>query len=136
MKDGKERWRWEHQVPGRISHPGSRTVPTVTDEAVYGSSGFGHVYCIDRKTGKKQWVVDVAKTFDSQPPRFGYAVHPLIHGGHCIIAPTGDSVGLAALDKKTGKTMWTTERIGDSHSSPIIVKLLGREILVMPGSSR
>jgi len=69
-------------------------------------------------------------------PRFGYSVHPVIYGDTCIIAPSGKSVGLAALDKKTGKTLWRTKTIGGSHSSPILVKLLDREMLVMPGSSR
>ena len=89
LADGKERWRWEHEVPGRISHPGSRVVPTVTADAVYASSGFGHVYCIDRKTHQERWVVDVMKTFGAEAPRFGYSVHPVIHGDLCIIAPSG-----------------------------------------------
>lgn len=133
LADGKERWKWERKVPGRISHPGSRVVPTVTADAVYASSGFGHVYCIDRKTHKERWVVDVMKTFEAEAPRFGYSVHPVIHGDLCIIAPSGDTVGLAALDRKTGKTVWKTGTIGGTHSSPVLVNLLDREILMMPG---
>lgn len=136
LSDGKERWFWEREVAGRISHPGSRGVPTAEKDAVYASSGFGHVYCVDRKSHKERWVIDVAKVFDASPPRFGYSIHPVIHGDKCIIAPTGDSVGLAALNKKTGETLWTTGPVGDSHSSPLLVKLLGKEMVVMPGSSR
>ncbi|MGK0186593.1 MAG: outer membrane protein assembly factor BamB [Verrucomicrobiales bacterium] len=135
LQDGKTRWKWEYECSGRINHPGSRGVPTVTKDTVHASSGFGHVYCIDRSTHKERWVVDVVKAFGSNPPRFGYSVHPLIHGDHCIIAPTGDSVGLAALDKKTGKTVWKSESIGGSHSSPMLVKILGQELVVMPGTS-
>ncbi|MFT4640191.1 MAG: outer membrane protein assembly factor BamB [Verrucomicrobiales bacterium] len=134
LLDGKERWKWEYACSGRINHPGSRGVPTVTKDTVYASSGFGHVYCIDRSTHKERWVVDVVKTFEADPPRFGYSIHPLIHGDHCLIAPTGDSVGLAALDKKTGKTVWKSESIGGSHSSPVLAKILGQELVVMPGT--
>jgi outer membrane protein assembly factor BamB len=134
LEDGKELWRWEHEVPGRIPHPGSRVVPTVTEDAVYTSSGFGHVYCIDRKTHKARWILDVAETFSVQPPRFGYSIHPVIINDFCIIAPTSDKVGVAALDKATGKPLWTTEPVGESHSSPILVKILGQDMLVMPGS--
>ena len=133
LADGKERWKWEYEVPGRISHPGSRVVPTVAEDAVYASSGFGQVYCIDRKTHQERWVVDVAKVFEARPPRFGYSVHPILHGDRCLIAPSGESVGLAALDRKTGEIVWRSQTIGDSHSSPVLVKLLGREMLVMPG---
>lgn len=134
LLDGTERWSWEFEAAGRINHPGSRGVPTVTKDAVYASSGYGHVYCIDRSTHEERWVVDVVKTFGSDVPRFGYSIHPIIHGDHCIVAPT-DSVGLAALDKKTGKTVWKSESIGGSHSSPALSKLLGQEIVVMPGTS-
>lgn len=134
LDDGKVRWQWEHKVPGRISHPGSRGVPTVTADVVYATSGFGHVYCIDRKTHEPRWIVDVIKTFNVQPPRFGYSIHPVIIGDRCIIAPTGDEVGIAALDTKNGEVVWKSKSVGESHSSPILVKLLGREMLVMPGS--
>jgi len=134
LADGKVRWKWEHEVAGRISHPGSRGVPTVEANAVYVTSGFGHVYCVDRKTHQARWVVDVMKTFGAEAPRFGYSIHPVVHGGMCIVAPTGDSAGLAALDKKTGKTIWKSAPVGDSHSSPLLVQLLDREMIVMPGS--
>lgn len=134
LEDGKARWTWEYECPGRINHPGSRVVPTVTDDAVYTSSGFGHVYCIDRRTHKERWVVDVVQRFGAEPPRFGYSVHPVLHGDYCIIAPTGDSAGLAALDRNTGRTVWKSESIGGSHSSPVLVSLLGRKVVVMPGT--
>lgn len=133
LQTGKEKWSWKNEVPGRISHPGSRGVPTVTVESVYATSGFGHVYCLDRKTHEARWVVDVVKRFDSQPPKFGYAVHPVIKGDLCFIAPTSDKIGMAALNIKTGETVWTSEALGDSHSSPVLLTILGKEILVMPG---
>ena len=133
LKDGKEKWKFEHSVAGRISHPGARTVPTVDGDFVYGSGGFGHVYCVDRKSGKKIWVIDMAKDFEARQPRFGYSIHPVIHGDLCIIAPTGDKVGLVAVNKKTSKVVWKAGSIGQSHSSPVLVKLLGKEVVVMPG---
>ncbi|MFT6861996.1 MAG: outer membrane protein assembly factor BamB [Akkermansiaceae bacterium] len=133
LKTGKEKWSWKKAVPGRISHPGARGVPTVTDDAVYVTSGFGGVYCIDRKTQKERWVVEMAKRFDAEPPRFGWAGHPIVKDGLCYLAPLGEKVGLAALDAKTGKTIWTSETVGNSHSSPLLMSVLGKEVLVMPG---
>jgi hypothetical protein len=134
LKDGEVRWKFEHAVSGRIPHPGARTVPTVEKDRIYCSGGFGQLYCVDRKSGKKIWVLDVAKTFAARPPRFGYAVHPIIHGELCIIAPSGDSVGVAAVDKKTSKVVWKTKSVGETHSSPVLVKILGKEVVVMPGT--
>lgn len=134
LDDGNIRWSWEHPAPGRIAHPGSRGVPTVTAEVVYVTSGFGHVYAIDRKTHQPRWIFDVVETFAPSPPRFGYSIHPVIIGDLCIIAPTGDDVGLAALDAATGEVVWKSGPVGISHSSPMLFEILGREMLVMPGS--
>ena len=136
LKTGKEKWSWKNEVPGRISHPGSRGVPTVTKDAVYVSSGFGFIYCIDRERKKPRWVVDMAKRFDAEPPRFGWAGHPVVKDGLCYVAPLGEKVGMAALDAKTGKTVWTSETVGNSHSSPQLMSILGKEVLVMPGDFR
>lgn len=134
LATGKELWRWEHNLPGRISHPGSRVVPTVEKDAVYASSGFGHVYCVDREKHTARWVFDVAKEFGVQAPRFGYSIHPIVLGDQVIVAPTGDDVGLASLDKVTGKVKWRSKSVGSSHSSPILTTIMDRELLVMPGS--
>jgi|TARA_B110000037_G_scaffold181218_1_gene208221 outer membrane protein assembly factor BamB len=133
LKTGKTKWSWKHDIPGRISHPGSRGVPTVTADAVYATSGYGHIYCIDRKTHKARWIVNPTERFETEPPRFGYSIHPIIQGDLCFIAPTSSKVGLAALDIKTGKTVWKSEPFGSSHSSPSLVSLLGKKILTMPG---
>ena len=133
LKTGEVKWSWKNDVPGRISHPGSRAVPTVTDDAVYATSGFGHIYCIDRKTHEARWVVNTTERFEAEPPRFGYSIHPIILDDVCIIAPTSPKVGLAALDLKTGKTVWTSESFGASHSSPSLVSILGKKVLTMPG---
>ena len=136
IANGREKWRWELEVAGRISHPGSRVVPTVEADAVYASSGFGHAYCIDRETHEPRWVVDVATEFGAQPPRFGWSIHPVVMEDRVIIAPTAESAGLAALDKATGEVVWRSEPIVASQSSPILVELVGREMLVMPSSDR
>jgi len=133
LDTGKTLWTWTYEVAGRFPHPGSRGVPTVTADTVILSGSFGHVYCLDRKTHKERWIVDIAKTFNTMPPRFGYSIHPLLHGDTCIVAPTSDTAGLAALDIKTGKTVWTSEPFGSSHSSPVKITLLGQEMIIMPG---
>jgi len=45
---GKELWSYSYQAPGRISHDGSRCVPTIDGDYVYTCGTFGHVYCFDK----------------------------------------------------------------------------------------
>jgi hypothetical protein len=136
LEDGSERWKWENEVPGRISHPGSRSTPSVTGDTVYACGGFGHVYAIDRATHEARWVVNMTEVFGAQPPRFGYAIHPQVYGDTVIVAPTGEDVGLAALNKADGSVAWRSVPFGSSQSSPQILRMLGRDIVFMPGSDR
>ena len=64
-----------HERTGGRGNGGcSRGVPTVTEDVIYVTSGLGHVYAIDRNTRKPRWIVDVVKTFEPSPPRFGYSI--------------------------------------------------------------
>ena len=130
LKTGVELWRFSNDVPGRLPYPGSRGVPTVDERAVYGISGFGHVYCIDRKTHKLIWNFDIKEKYSAEPPHFGFAQSPLIYNNLVIIAPMSDQVGLAALDKSTGKEIWRSESIGNGFSTPTLNRLGGTDQLI------
>ena len=133
-EDGSERWRWELEVEGRLSHPGSRGVPTVTEDAVYGASGFGYIYCIDRETHEPRWITHVPEALGIETPYFGYSIHPLLKGDVVYIAPMGEEVGMAALSRETGEFIWKSEGCGEGNSSPVLVELAGREMLVLTTS--
>ncbi len=122
---GKELWRFSHPIAGRLSHPGSRGVPTVEKDAVYIIGGFGHVHRVNRKTHQADWTVAMQETYDTLPPKWGYAQSALVVGDIVVIAPMSDTTGLAGLDKRTGKEIWRTEPFGDSHSSPVLITLQG-----------
>lgn len=71
------------------------------------------------------------KEFQSSPPNWGFAQSPLLYRDKVIIAPMSENVGLAALDRETGKTLWRSEGIGDgSYASPILRRVAGVEGIV------
>ena len=130
LATGKELWRFANDVPGRLPYPGSRGVPTVEEHVVYGISGFGHVYCIDRKTHKLIWGTDIKKEYDADPPHFGFAQSPLVYEETVIIAPMSQKVGLVALDKRTGKEVWRTGSVGHGFSTPTLHDVNGVHQLI------
>ena len=127
LKDGSDLWKFEFTHEGRLSHPGSRGVPTVEEDAVYFTSGMSHVHRINRKTHEADWTVNISEKYNADSPKWGWAQSPLVIGDIVIAAAMGPEVGLVGLDKKTGAEVWTTEQIGHSHSSPTILTLGGVE---------
>ena len=138
FETGKEKWRYESPSEGEPSYPGSRSVPTVEDDAVYFLGTFGEVFRIDRKTGKADWKIKLAERYpEAKAPHWGYAQCTLIVGDVLIVMPFGEETGIAGWDKKTGKELWKSEGIGNSHSSPMLATFGGLEqvILLTAGKS-
>jgi len=135
LKSGEELWRFENETPGRLMYPGSRGVPTVTEGFVYAIGGFGHLYCIDRKTHEAAWILDVVADYGGEMPMFGYANSPLVLDDLVIVAPMGSDVGLLALDRKTGDEIWTFGGLGSSHSTPVVLDLMGKTQILFVSST-
>ncbi|NNM28470.1 MAG: PQQ-binding-like beta-propeller repeat protein [Akkermansiaceae bacterium] len=132
LATGGEKWRFESPSEGEPSFPGSRNVPTVEDDAIYFVSTFGNVFCIDRKTHKPRWTVNFKDRYpDAETPNWGYAQNALVVGDIVFVTPFGSETGAAGWDKKTGKEIWKSGPIGNSHSSPTVLELGGEQHIVL-----
>jgi outer membrane protein assembly factor BamB len=136
LATGKEKWRFAYETQGRLSHPGSRSTPTVDGDFVYIVGGFGHVHCVNRKTQKSVWSLSLTELlgYDVTQHKWGYAQSPLVHNDLVIVSPTGpDSPGLVGLNKKTGKLVWSSEAKfgGDFYASPMVRTIAGREGVII-----
>ncbi len=101
---------------------GTRATPTVHEGRVYVQGALGRVVCFDADSGKELW----AREFDS-PPRWGYSASVLIEGDVAIVL--GDNA-LVALDKKTGKTVWTSDGGVVGYATPYAFTLDGHRYVV------
>jgi outer membrane protein assembly factor BamB len=138
LADGSEKWSFSYPAPGKVSHDGSRSVPSVDDKYVFTVGGFGHVYCFDRQTRKPVWNKNIMRDFGAgaKLPTWGYSQSPLLYKDTLIIAPQTGEVGLVALDKATGKQVWASEPIGPAHYvSPMIITIDGVEQAVIVNQS-
>ena len=136
FKTGKEKWRYESPSEGEPSFPGSRSVPTVEEDAVYFIGSYGRVHCIDRASHKARWTVKMSDRYpDAKTPNWGWAQPALVVGDIVFVTPFGEETGAAGFDKKTGKEVWKSGHIGDSHASPTVLKLGGEEHIVLVSKS-
>ncbi|MDA7506237.1 PQQ-like beta-propeller repeat protein [Akkermansiaceae bacterium] len=132
LATGKEKWHFENPSEGEPSFPGSRSVPTVEDDAVYFIGSFGQSFRINRKTHKPDWILDMHKRYpDAETPKWGYAQCALITGDILILTPFGTETGIVGIDKQTGKEVWKSGPVGNTHSSPTMMNFGGQDQVVI-----
>jgi len=114
---GKPLWRHRYRCQPH-QYEGPRCTPTVDGDRVYTLSNRGHLFCLEALTGKVRWLVEVPKRLRAKPPQWGFACSPLVLGDRLII----DVGPVAALDKMTGKVLWTAGSDPAGYGSPYAFK--------------
>jgi outer membrane protein assembly factor BamB len=112
--------------------PGSRSAPTVYNDLIYACSGLGRIVCLETATGKERWAVDMVSGLGGKLNMFGYSESLLVDETKVYCYPGGRESNVVALDRLTGKPVWTSKALGDpvSFCSPMVVKLPQRNVLV------
>jgi outer membrane protein assembly factor BamB len=112
--------------------PGARPSPTVVGDLVYTSSGLGRIACFEAATGKEKWAVEMVKDLKGYLNEFGYAESFVTDEKLLYCFPGGKVNNIAALDRISGKTVWTSKALGDTthFCSPILINLPSRKIYV------
>jgi outer membrane protein assembly factor BamB len=104
---------------------GPRGTPTVDGDKLYAIGPQGDLVCLEIGKGKKLWSVGLVKDLGGSRPNWGFSESPLIDGDKLICTPGGKNGTLAALDKKTGKTLWRSEVTYPAHYSSAIIAEVG-----------
>jgi outer membrane protein assembly factor BamB len=112
--------------------PGSRSAPTVINNLVYACSGNGRIVCLEKQTGKEKWATDMVGNLNGIMPNFGYGESLLVDDKNVYCFPGGATTNAAALDRITGKVVWTSKALSDTacYTSPLLIKLPARNIVV------
>jgi len=148
---GQPVWQSENGRAWKSPYPGARASCAYSEGRLYHRNAHGRVACLDARTGAELWAVDVLERFGGKTITWGLAENLLVDGPRLIVTAGGTTALMAALDKKTGATVWTTEplRLGKSDSpaqerlaepqgetdsasygSPILFAFGGRRLLV------
>ena len=119
---GKIKWQVPYGRSWSKSFPDTRSTPTVEGDRIYVIGGQGRLVCLDVKTGKENWAVDVDKDFKSEWHNWGVSESPLIVDNKVICTPSGKETCVVAFDKMTGKFIWKSETVGGcrAYASPTI----------------
>jgi outer membrane protein assembly factor BamB len=105
---------------------GPRGTPTVDGDRVYILTENGDLACL-KTDGTAVWQRNILKDFGGRNLRWLISESPLVDGNNLIVTPGGRGAGMVALDKMTGKTVWTSKDLSDTagYSSPIVADVQG-----------
>ncbi len=101
--------------------PGTRATPTIDGDRLYALGASGTLIAMERETGRVVWKKNYVRDFGGAVPRWGYAESVLIDGKLLLCTPGGERATIAALNKMTGETVWTSP-VGDAANYSSIVK--------------
>ncbi len=105
LEDGSIVWKT------KVGDGDTNCTPTLDLDSniVYGISQQGDLLAADAKSGKEVWRKNFGKDFGGKMMSgWGYSESPLVDGDRLICTPGSEKAIIAALDKKTGKVIWTT----------------------------
>ena len=106
-----------------VNYTGSRATPIINEGKIYLMSGAGDLVCLDEKNLNLIWKRNIFDDFESKNISWGFNESPLIIGEKLIITPGGKEHNIVALDKNTGKLLWSSPGEGElsAYCSPLYI---------------
>src|SRR5690606_36364749 len=90
--------------------------PTVDGDRVYTVNKRGIIHCLAVADGKVIWTKNLSEELGAKIPTWGFAGSVFIEGDLAIL--NFGSTG-TALDKKTGKVVWSSGKEESGYSTPV-----------------
>ena len=131
-RDGNPKWQTKNGKRWVKPYPGARACCAYSDGRLYNMNAHGRVVCLDAASGAELWAVNILERFEGKNITWALSECLLVDGDRVVVTPGGRKALMAALDKRTGRTVWATPPLGDdktSHCSPILFRYGGRRLI-------
>lgn len=116
--DGKPVWSRRNGAAYREGQGnGPRGTPTVDGDHLYALGANGDLSCLKTADGEVVWQLNILKESGADNITWGISESVLIDGDHLICTPGGRSAAMVALDKLTGKPVWSSSVPGNPQAS-------------------
>ena len=106
---------------------GPRGTPTLDGDRLYALAENGELACLLARDGTKVWRRNILQEFNGRNPHWLLSESPLVDGDRLVVTPGGPNACIVALDKASGKTVWTSRELSDgaAYSSCVIADVQG-----------
>lgn len=101
--------------------PGPRGTPTVDGDRIYVLSENGTLACVRAKDAHLAWHKNILRDFGGRNPKWLLSESPLVDGEKLVFCPGGSGTGMVAVDKMSGRDVWTAKELSDTAGYSSIV---------------
>jgi outer membrane protein assembly factor BamB len=136
---GRETWTdgWDASFREPLGGDGPRATPAYDEGRVYALGAEGELRCLDARTGKRIWRVNILEDNGAQNLTWGMAASPLVVDGKVIVLPGGSGGrSVVAYDKVTGQAVWKALDDQQAYTAPMVATLGGRRQLLVVSAQR
>ena len=120
---GKEVWATANGKAFRNDRgDGPRGTPTVDGDKLYALGGNGDLSCLEARTGRTVWTMNVLEKFGGSNIVWGISESPLVVGDKLLVNAGGPNASIVALSKRDGSLLWKSQsdRAGYSSAIPLM----------------
>ena len=133
---GKTKWESRFDAPFKETcserlGPAPRAAPLIIGDRLVTISAGGLMNSFDRRTGAKQWAVDLVEGGAQAVRACGYSASPIAFKNLIITTAGGPGRGVVAVNAETGAFAWRSQDFQNGYSSPLLIDLDGRPELVV-----
>ena len=131
---GRVKWTYEYQAKFEeyFGGIGPRSTPIWNENLLYSIGAKGHLNCLKANTGEIVWKKNLLTENQVEVPYWGVSASPFIYKNSVILTPGGENNNaVVALDKKSGEKLWSNLNGTQTYATPVLLKLLGREHLII-----
>lgn len=149
--DGRQVWTATNGASWKSPYPGARASCTYARGRIFHLNAHAQVGCFDAESGEVLWKADLAERFGSRKTTWATSENLLVDGTNVIVTVGGTNALMAALDAKSGRTIWTTpalklgfspsealQRVAEpagvadppSYASPVLLEYGARRLIV------
>jgi outer membrane protein assembly factor BamB len=101
--------------------PGPRSTPTLDGDRLFVLTESGDLAALRTHDGSVLWRRNILKDFGARNISWLLSESPLIEGDRVVVTPGGPGAGMVALDKGSGRTIWTAKQLSDEAGYASVV---------------
>lgn len=129
---GQTKWQFAYDAPFSSDQgPGPHVMPQLVGDLLFAAGATGKLHCLNARTGERIWAHDLYQELGGTRLMFGYSSHPLPYLDKLIVAVGGKDKAVAAVDQKSGRILWAGGHFRNAYSSPILIRVAGRDQAVV-----
>jgi len=133
-KTGEILWKktYPEKLAPKFYDGGPGATPIVEEGLVYNLSKSGRLSCYDAQSGDEKWVTEYKDDLSGNMPTWGFSSSPVVYGDVLLCLPCSKKGALVALNKKTGKLVWSSSNVArPGYAAPVLYKHKGQDAAVV-----